>query len=293
MARLNLGREDTQNRGEGLSHSRRHKHIMIYCLLFFFCLNDSAAAFTCPRRRYAQSDLSIIGNDDLIDVGGVDPPSSIRTKVHTNLSIISSSSSRSRRWVVSSIVSLLSSSSSIALLPSQQKIPLANAAPPLTAEIVDGIAARLERTVLRPKPAKVLRSRLNLDFAILLMRSSYNALDVLDVVPMEQFQRDFFLLREAEYKPYADQLGMGVLQQGDLADPVSNVYFHVSACVLKKECLYPTNIVVKKFVYLPLHSYNLHHTLSRITLTSSHLHNMQQSHERLVIHNPSLRNSSQ
>ena len=194
---------------------------MIYCLLFFFCLNDSAAAFTCPRQRYAQSDLNIIGNDDLIDEGGVDPPSSVRTKVHTNLSI-SSSSSRSRRRVVSSIVSLLSSSSSIALLPSQ-KIPVANAAPPLTAEIVDGIAARFERTVLRPKPAKVLRSRLNLDFAILLMRSSYNALDVLDVVPMEQFQRDFFLLREAEYKPYADQLGMGVLQQGDLADPVSYI----------------------------------------------------------------------
>jgi len=205
---------------------------MIYCLLFFFCLNDSAAAFTCPRRRYAQSDLNIIGNDDLIDVGGVDPPSSVQTNVHTNnLLSISSSSSRSRRWVVSSIVSLLSSSSSIALLPSQ-KIPVANAAPPLTAEIVDGIATRFERTILRPKPAKVLRSRLNLDFAILLMRSSYNALDELDVVPMEQFQRDFFLLREAEYKPYADQLGMGVLQQGDLADPVS--YIYLCAFVLKK-----------------------------------------------------------
>ena len=35
----------------------------------------------------------------------------------------------------------------------------------------------------------------------------------------EQFQRDFFLIRQAEYKPYADALGAGAMVQGDLADP--------------------------------------------------------------------------
>jgi hypothetical protein len=193
---------------------------MNYYLLFFFCFNDSAVALTSPRRWRARS-MHIISRSTPRDESTKSSHYNDGNEKERYFNL-SSSSSRSRRWVVSSIASLVSTSS-IALLPSQ-KIPVANAAPPLTAEIVDGIAARFERTLLRPKPAKLLRSRLNLDFAILLMRSSYNALDVLDVVPMEQFQRDFFLLREAEYKTYADYLGMGVLQQGDLADPVSNMY---------------------------------------------------------------------
>eukprot|EP00804_Cyclotella_cryptica_P031249 CCRYP_011058-RD/>CCRYP_011058-RD protein AED:0.12 eAED:0.12 QI:513/1/1/1/0/0/3/336/365 len=94
----------------------------------------------------------------------------------------------------------------------------ANAAPPLTAEMADNVSARLERA-LRPKPPKVLRARLNLDFAVLLMRSSYNAVDAIDVVLMDQFQRDFFLIRQAEYQNYANALGPGAMQQGDLADP--------------------------------------------------------------------------
>lgn len=31
--------------------------------------------------------------------------------------------------------------------------------------------------------------------------------------------KDFFLIRQAEYKPYADSLGAGAMTQGDLADP--------------------------------------------------------------------------
>lgn len=96
---------------------------------------------------------------------------------------------------------------------------MATAAPPLTMGEADGLAARAERKLLRPKPPKVLRSKLKLDFAVLLMRSSYNALDELDCVPMDQFQRDFFLLRQAEYQPYVNALGPGVVQQGDLVDP--------------------------------------------------------------------------
>jgi len=92
------------------------------------------------------------------------------------------------------------------------------AAPPLTAEEADNFQARLERG-LRPKPARVLRQRMNLDFAVLLMRSSYNAVDEIDIVAMDRFQKDFFLIRQAEYKFYADALGAGAMQQGDLCDP--------------------------------------------------------------------------
>ena len=92
------------------------------------------------------------------------------------------------------------------------------AAPPLTAEVADNFSARVERA-FRPTPVKVLRPRMNLDFAVLLMRASYNAVNDIDIVPMDQFQRDFFLTRQAEYKTYADSLGPGAMQQGDLADP--------------------------------------------------------------------------
>jgi hypothetical protein len=35
----------------------------------------------------------------------------------------------------------------------------------------------------------------------------------------DQFQRDFFLIRQAEYEYYVNELGPGVIQQGDLTDP--------------------------------------------------------------------------
>ena len=48
----------------------------------------------------------------------------------------------------------------------------------MTAGEADNVGARFERS-MRKKPPKVLRNKLNLDFAVLLMRSSYNALDEL------------------------------------------------------------------------------------------------------------------
>mmetsp|Transcript_722 Transcript_722/g.1198 ORF Transcript_722/g.1198 Transcript_722/m.1198 type:complete len:357 (+) Transcript_722:60-1130(+) len=116
----------------------------------------------------------------------------------------------SRRQLMISTISSLSASAGL----SQSAL----AAPPLTAEEADNFQARLERG-LRAKPARVLRQRMNIDFAVLLMRSSYNAVDQLDIVAMDQFQKDFFLIRQAEYKYYSDALGVGAMQQGDLADP--------------------------------------------------------------------------
>jgi hypothetical protein len=93
----------------------------------------------------------------------------------------------------------------------------ANAVPPVTKAETDSLFVQTLRR-LRPKPPKLLRSRLNLDFAVMLMRTSYNACDDLDVIAMNQFQRDFFLIRSAEYETYVSDLGSNV-QQGDLTDP--------------------------------------------------------------------------
>jgi len=94
----------------------------------------------------------------------------------------------------------------------------ARAAPPIAQEETENLGA-LACRFLRPKPPRVLRQKLDKDFAVLLMRSSYKVLDELDCVPMDQFQRDFFLLRQAEYEPYVKALGPGMVQQGDLTDP--------------------------------------------------------------------------
>jgi hypothetical protein len=94
----------------------------------------------------------------------------------------------------------------------------AMAAPPMTNGEAEGLGAQFDRK-FRSKPPKILRSKLEIDFAVLLMRASYNALDQIDCVAMEQFQRDFFLIRQAEYQPYIELLGPGVVQQGMLVDP--------------------------------------------------------------------------
>ena len=52
---------------------------------------------------------------------------------------------------------------------------VASASPPMKdSNEADNLTARLERA-RRPKPTKLLRQTLNKDFAVLLMRSSYNA----------------------------------------------------------------------------------------------------------------------
>ena len=95
---------------------------------------------------------------------------------------------------------------------------IANGAPVMTASEADNFSARLERSRRKPAP-KLLRPSLNMDFAVLLMRSSYQAMDELDCVAMDQFQKDFFLIRQAEYLPYVDTLGPGLVKQGELSDP--------------------------------------------------------------------------
>lgn len=94
----------------------------------------------------------------------------------------------------------------------------ANAVAPITQlETETGTAKALR--LLRSNPPKILRQPIARDFAVLLMRSSYATTDSLDIIPMNQFQRDFFLIRSSEYEPYVKSLGPGYVKQGDLSDP--------------------------------------------------------------------------
>lgn len=84
----------------------------------------------------------------------------------------------SRRKFFGDSTQLVSGVAFWALLPDVSK-----AAAPVTAKETDSLGA-LARRSLRPKPPKLLRRKLSQDFAVLLMRSSYNALDQLDCVAM-------------------------------------------------------------------------------------------------------------
>lgn len=68
---------------------------------------------------------------------------------------------------------------------------------------------------MRPKPRLLPRGKIDQDFAVLLMRTSYQVADELDFMPMDEFQKDFFLLRQREWDVYREQLPV---TQGDLTD---------------------------------------------------------------------------
>lgn len=186
-----------------------HRTILLFHLTLSACSSGAAAFISLSSlsqftfRPQAAADAIGAALFALSNNNGVDDE-----RNHTHTSTIQQLTRR--RWL-----SCMSSASTTSILLAQS---IANAAPPLTAEEADNTSARFERA-LRPKPPKVLRPRMNLDFAVLLMRSSYNAVDTIDIVAMDQFQRDFFLIRQAEYQPYANALGPGAMQQGDLADP--------------------------------------------------------------------------
>jgi len=96
----------------------------------------------------------------------------------------------------------------------------------------------------RPKPSKLFRRSLDQKFAVLLMRTSYNVLDEMDVVGMDQFQRDFFLVRSTYYQDYVTALGGStVVKQGDLTDP--NYFDYISFAqyrTINYELLKPASI---------------------------------------------------
>lgn len=90
--------------------------------------------------------------------------------------------------------------------------------PPLPFDIPpESRLSRLLESSTRLKPQLLPRSKLEQDFAVLLMRTGYSLADELDFFPMDEFQKDFFMFRQREWEIYREELP-GV-QQGMLTDP--------------------------------------------------------------------------
>jgi hypothetical protein len=72
---------------------------------------------------------------------------------------------------------------------------------------------------LQPGPVAVPRRTLDLRFAVLLMRSVYDAVDGCDVLAMRDFQVSFWKLREGAAEAYAQLISPLEARKGDLSDP--------------------------------------------------------------------------
>lgn len=92
------------------------------------------------------------------------------------------------------------------------KLRMADEAPTLA-----GFATFIERKS-RPDHIGIPRKRMELTFSVQLMRLSYSVVDDLDFVPMDEFQKDFFLFRQDEWEDYRGY--HPTVMQGDLADPL-------------------------------------------------------------------------
>lgn len=81
--------------------------------------------------------------------------------------------------------------------------------------ILTGLARTIEKA-RRPPHIGIPRARMNVPFAVQLMRTSYEAADELDFVPMDEFQKTFFKFRQSEWEDYMDYHPR--VMQGDLAE---------------------------------------------------------------------------
>ena len=70
-----------------------------------------------------------------------------------------------------------------------------------------------------PKPVTIPRRKLNVNFAVLLLRSGYDAAEELDFVDMTKFQKSFWLLRQNRWETYRNDSPQAI-RQGDLSDPL-------------------------------------------------------------------------
>ncbi|KAG6552847.1 hypothetical protein Mapa_005502 [Marchantia paleacea] len=90
--------------------------------------------------------------------------------------------------------------------------------PELSYELADQLNAWI--IPAPPEPVQFPRKTLNLKFAVLLMRSAYEAVDDLDFIPMNKFQVKFWKLRQSELEPYTLQYKPLRVKYGDLTDPL-------------------------------------------------------------------------
>jgi hypothetical protein len=63
------------------------------------------------------------------------------------------------------------------------------------------------------------RKQLDLNFAVLLMRSTYEAVDALDFIAMDKFQIKFWKLRQAEFEGYKTAVDPTPVPVGNLSSP--------------------------------------------------------------------------
>ena len=84
----------------------------------------------------------------------------------------------------------------------------------------------------QPDVVRVPRARLNLKLAVLLLRSSYAAVDELDFVPIDAFQIAFWKRRAAEQEGYMALIAPLRVQQGDLEDPLYFDYVAFAQCLV-------------------------------------------------------------
>ena len=87
----------------------------------------------------------------------------------------------------------------------------------------------------RPDHIGIPRKRMELTFSVQLMRLSYAVVDDLDFVPMDEFQRDFFLFRQDEWEDYRGY--HPTVMQGDLADPLYFDFIRSNISQLSSESL--------------------------------------------------------
>ena len=76
--------------------------------------------------------------------------------------------------------------------------------PGLAEQLGSRIGKTLDKNFIdkrRPSPVRLPRTEVYKPFAVLLMRSCYDAADALNFVSMEKFQKEFFLLRQVRVLP--------------------------------------------------------------------------------------------
>jgi hypothetical protein len=94
-----------------------------------------------------------------------------------------------------------------------------------------------ERSFLQPEVVRVPRARVNIKFAVLLLRSSYAAVDELDFVPTDAFQVAFWKRRAAEQEAYLGLYAPLQWTQGDLTDPLYFDYICFAQLLTIAQCM--------------------------------------------------------
>ncbi|KAF8072881.1 hypothetical protein HT031_000541 [Scenedesmus sp. PABB004] len=102
----------------------------------------------------------------------------------------------------------------------QAAVPDVAPAPGLAGALARALPFPLAGLPLQPEPVRFPRGNLDQRFAVLLMRSGYDAMDALDFVPRQTFEANFWKLRQSELEGYNLLYAPLRMRQGDLTDPL-------------------------------------------------------------------------